>query len=357
MLDYQSFKKYLFKLDPEATHKIAEYVLRATKHSPICLDLIKRKNFIISDRLKTNLFGRDFPNPVGLAAGFDKNATMIESMPALGFGFIEIGTVTPKPQSGNKKPRLFRFPEQESLENAMGFNNDGMSAIQKRLSKVYPFALPIGVNIGKNKATPEEKTVEDYVNIIYGFKDVCDYLVINVSSPNTPGLRELQNEAFIKTLFSTVKHTLRPRSSQGSEQTSPILLKISPDMEASKAVDLCTTAIENGAAGIIATNTSVDYMLLPNAKEIGGISGKAIRDKSFHIFDAIAKELYGKTLLISVGGIDSGAAAYREIKAGASLVQVYTALIFHGPSVVRKVNEEILELLTKDGCHHISEAI
>jgi dihydroorotate dehydrogenase len=278
-------------------------------------------------------------------------------MPALGFGFIEIGTVTPKPQSGNKKPRLFRFPEEESLENAMGFNNDGMVAIQEKLSKVYPFDLPIGVNIGKNKTTPEEKAIEDYVNLIYGFKDMCDYLVINVSSPNTPGLRELQNEAFIKTLFSAVEQTLRPRSSRGSGQVLPILLKISPDMEASKAVDLCTTAVENGAAGIIATNTSVDYMLLPNAKEIGGISGKAIQDRSFHIFDAIAKGLYGKTLLISVGGIDSGAEAYRRIKAGASLVQVYTALIFHGPSVVRKVNEEILELLTKDGCHHISEAI
>jgi dihydroorotate dehydrogenase len=347
MFDYQTLKKYLFKLDPESSHKMAELGLRITKHLPICFNLMKRKNFIVSDRLKQNIFGRDFSNPVGLAAGFDKNGTMIEGMPALGFGFIEIGTVTPKPQAGNQKPRLFRFPEQESLENAMGFNNDGMAAIHERLSRVHPFILPIGINIGKNKTTPQEKAIEDYVDLIQGFNDVCDYVVINVSSPNTPGIRDLQNEAFIKTLLDTAKEITQ----------KPILLKISPDMEASKIVDLCTAAVENGAAGIIATNTSVDYTLLPNAKRIGGISGKAIQDKSFHVFDAIAKELYGKTLLISAGGIDSGSEAYRRIKAGASLVQIYTALIFSGPSVVRKMNEEILELLDKDGCRHISEAI
>jgi dihydroorotate dehydrogenase len=347
MLNYQSLRKYLFKLDPEATHKMVELGLRTAKHLPICFNLMKRKNLIVSYSLKQNIFGRDFPNPVGLAAGFDKNATMIEGMSALGFGFIEIGTVTPEPQPGNQKPRLFRFPEQESIENAMGFNNDGMPIIQERLHKIYPFDLPIGTNIGKNKATPQEKAIEDYVNLISGFRDVCDYVVINVSSPNTPGLRDLQNEVFIKTLLDTAKEITR----------KPILLKISPDMEASKAVDLCIIAVENGAAGIIATNTSVDYTLLPSPKRIGGISGRAIQNKSFHVFDAIAKELYGKTLLISAGGVDSGAEAYRRIKAGASLVQIYTALVFHGPSAVRKINEEILKLLDKDGCRHIREAI
>lgn len=347
MLKYQSLKKYLFKLDPELTHKMAELGLRIAKHLPICLNLMKKKNLIVSDRLKQNIFGRDFPNPVGLAAGFDKNATMIEGISALGFGFIEIGTVTPKPQSGNQKPRLFRFPEQESIENAMGFNNDGMPIIQERLRKIYPFDLPVGTNIGKNKATPQEKAIEDYVNLISGFRDVCDYVVINVSSPNTPGLRDLQNEVFITTLLNRAKEIA----------WKPILLKISPDLEVSKAVDLCIIAVENGAAGIVATNTSVDYTLLPSPKRIGGISGRAIQNKSFHVFDAIAKELYGKTLLLSAGGIDSGAEAYRRIKAGASLVQIYTALLFHGPSTVRKMNEEILKLLDKDGCRHIREAV
>jgi len=347
MFDYQALKKYLFKFDPEKTHKIAEYALRTVKHLPICFDLLKRKNFIINGRLKQNIFGRDFLNPVGLAAGFDKNGTMIETMPALGFGSVEVGTVTPEPQPGNEKPRLFRFPEQESLENSMGFNNDGMLIIQKRLHKVYPFTLPIGVNIGKNKTTPQEKAIEDYVDLIRGFKDVCDYLVINISSPNTPGLRDLQNEAFIRTIFSTAQQIT----------SKPILLKVSPDLEASQAVDLSIIAVQNGASGIIATNTSIDYTILTNAKQIGGLSGRAIQDKSFHIFNEIAKELYGKTLLISVGGIDSGAEAYKRIKAGASLVQIYTALIFHGPSLVRKINEEILELLSKDGFNHITEAV
>jgi dihydroorotate dehydrogenase len=347
MLDYHSLKKYLFKLDPESSHNIAEFALRTAKHLPFCLDLIKRKNFIINNRLEQNIFGRDFLNPVGIAAGFDKNATMIESIPALGFGFAEVGTVTPEPQSGNLKPRLFRFPEEESLENSMGFNNDGMLSIQKRLRKVYPFTLPIGVNIGKNRTTREDKAIGDYTNLINGFKDLCDYLVINISSPNTPGLRELQNEVFIKSLFSIAKEIT----------SKPILLKISPDIEASKAVNLCSAAVQNGASGIIATNTSVEYTLLPNAKKVGGISGRAIKVKSFHILDEIAKELYGKTLLIGVGGIDSGAEAYRRIKSGASLVQVYTALIFHGPSLVRKINEEMLDLLSKDGFRHISEAV
>ena len=347
MFDYQALKKYLFKIDPEKTHKIAEYAIRTVKHVPICFDFLKRKNFITNNRLKQNIFSMNFPNPVGLAAGFDKNGTMIEAMPTLGFGFVEVGTVTPKPQKGNLKPRLFRFPKEESLENSMGFNNDGMIAIQKRLRKLYPFTLPIGVNIGKNKTTPQETAIEDYLDLIHGFKDVCDYLVINISSPNTPGLRDLQNEAFIRTIFSTAQQIT----------SKPILLKISPDLEASQAVDLSIIAVQNGASGIIATNTSIDYTVLTNAKKIGGISGRAIQDKSFYIFNEIAKEIYGKTILISVGGIDSGSEAYRRIKSGASLVQAYTALIFHGPSLVRKMNEEILELLNKDGFNHISEAI
>src|SRR3989337_4194522 len=165
MFDYQALKKYLFKIDPKKTHKITEYALRTVKYLPICFHLLKRKNFIINYRLKQNIFGRDFLNPVGLAAGFDKNGTMIETMPALGFGSVEVGTVTPEPQPGNQKPRLLRFPEQESLENSMGFNNDGMLTIQGRLRKVYPFTLPIGVNIGKNKTTPQEKAIDDYVEI------------------------------------------------------------------------------------------------------------------------------------------------------------------------------------------------
>src|SRR3972149_4190463 len=188
MFDYQTLKEYLFKLDPEKTHKIAEYAIRTVKHVPICFDFLKRKNFITNNRLKQNIFSMNFPNPVGRAAGFDKNGTMIEAMPTLGFGFVEVGTVTPKPQKGNLKPRLFRFPKEESLENSMGFNNDGMIAIQKRLRKLYPFTLPIGVNIGKNKTTPQGTATEEYLERIHAVKVVHLELLILSLSPNTPGL-------------------------------------------------------------------------------------------------------------------------------------------------------------------------
>lgn len=347
MFDYKILKKFLFQLEPETAHNFVARLLSGAKYCPACFQPIKRKNFILDDRLKQNYFGREFMNPVGMAAGFDKNATMVQAMPALGFGFTEIGTVTPKPQPGNPKPRLFRYPEQESLQNAMGFNNEGMAVVQKRIRDVYPFYTPIGINIGKNKVTPQEKAMDDYIQLIQGFKDLCDYLVINISSPNTPGLRDLQNEEFVQKLFTVAK-----------EMTSkPVLLKIAPDMEIEKGIGICEIAIQNGAAGIIATNTHVDYTLLPNPKPIGGISGKAIREKSFRFFDEIAKELFGKTLLISVGGIDSGEEAYKRIKAGASLVQVYTGLIFQGPSLVRRINQEILEQLKRDGFQHIREAI
>lgn len=277
----------------------------------------------------------------------DKDGAIVKGMASFGFGFLEVGTVTPLPQEGNPKPRIFRFPEEESVQNAMGFNNEGMHEVHKRLAKAYPASVPIGVNIGKNKATPQETALKDYEQLIDTFKDVSDYLVINISSPNTPGLRDLQNERFVAELFGSARHIT----------SKPVLLKISPDMDLTAAVHMCTTAVECGASGIIATNTSVDYSLLPNAKSFGGISGKALREKSFAVLDAVAEELFGKTLLVNVGGIDSGVEAYRRIKAGASLVQLYTALIFHGPSLVRRINLELLELMEKDGVRHIKDAI
>lgn len=266
---------------------------------------------------------------------------------ALGFGFSEIGTVTPKPQSGNPKPRLFRYPTFESIQNAFGFNNDGMYKIQKRVKKFFPFATPIGVNIGKNKVTPENEALKDYENLIQGFKNLCNYMVINISSPNTPGLRDLQNEEFIKALFSMAKDIT----------DTPILLKIAPDMDISQAVDLASLAVEAGADGIIATNTTVDYSLIPNSRDFGGISGKVLKDKSFKIFKGVAKELFGKTVLISVGGIDSVQEAYKRLKAGASLIQVYSSLIFKGPSLIKNINEGILRLMEKDGFKDIKDVI
>ena len=347
MFTYNSLKRILFKFDPETAHNIAEYSLRVLGKCKIAKSYMQKKNYITDPKLSQKVFGVTFANPVGLAAGFDKNATMIKAMQSLGFGFTEIGTMTPKPQDGNPKPRMFRYPEEKSVQNAMGFNNKGAHKVLKNLKKVYPFDIPIGANIGKNKTTPEEFALSDYKSLIKKFEASSDYLVINISSPNTPNLRDLQNEKFITELFTMAK----------SLTDKPILLKIAPDMEVDMAINLCNSAINAGAAGIIATNTTIDYSLVPNCQNFGGLSGACLTQKSGSLFKEIAKELFGKTILISVGGISTGKEAYERIKNGATLVQSYSALIFEGPSMVRKINEEILELMAKDGYSNISEAI
>jgi dihydroorotate dehydrogenase len=268
-------------------------------------------------------------------------------MPTLGFGFTEIGTVTPKPQDGNPKPRLFRLADEQSIQNAMGFNNLGSDYMLRRLNKLYFMDYPIGINIGKNKLTAEDDALEDYRILLDKFKEYGDYVVINISSPNTVGLRDLQNETFIQALFELAKDIT----------TKPIFLKIAPDMTPSDAIDISKVAIKYGASGIIATNTTIDYSLTPNAKDFGGISGALLTKKSYELFRELGKELHDKTILISVGGIDSAEEAYKRVKAGASLVQVYSMLIYKGPNLIKEINEGLVELLQKDGYKHISEAI
>jgi dihydroorotate dehydrogenase len=347
MLNYDAIKPYLFKFQPENAHHIAEFVLRLPNISQLPFNSFLESHFINDPILNQELFGRTFLNPVGLGAGFDKNATMIRGIQTLGFGYTEIGTVTPKPQPGNPKPRMFRHVEEKTIQNAMGFNNDGAFKVVQRLKERYPFSTPIGINIGKNKITPESEAISDYTHLIKAFNGLGDYFVINISSPNTPGLRDLQNEAFITELFKEAK----------ALTDMPILLKIAPDMTKEDAVALTTLAVEKGADGIIATNTTIDYSLVKNPKDIGGLSGAVLKEKSFEIFEAIAKELYGKTTLISVGGIDSAEEAYRRIKAGASLVQVYSAMIFGGPDLIMNINKGLIELLKADGYNNITEAI
>jgi len=346
-MDYQTIKKVLFRLDPETAHHIAETAFELAGFFPPLLKALQKRYLVEDERLTQRLFDKEFKNPLGLAAGFDKNATMVPTLHALGFGHVEVGTVTPRPQEGNPKPRLFRYPKYEALQNAMGFNNEGAEVVKARLKRIYPAPFPIGVNIGKNKTTPQTKALDDYRFLIEAFKDLADYLVINISSPNTPGLRDLQNESFIQELFTMAR-----------ERTdTPILLKIAPDMTLDQAVALAKTAVEAGAGGIIATNTSIDYTLLRGAKDFGGISGKPIADKSFAIFQAVAKELFGQTILISAGGIDSAQEAYRRIRAGANLVQLYTAFIYGGPALLRDINLGLLQLLQKDGFTHINQAV
>ena len=347
MINYESIKPLLFKLQPENAHHVAECVLRLPNICQIPFNSFLESHFVTDASLTQKLFGRTFYNPVGLGAGFDKNATMIRGIQLLGFGFTEIGTVTPKPQAGNPKPRMFRHIEEESIQNAMGFNNDGAYKVVKRLKKRYPFTTPIGINIGKNKITAEKEAINDYTHLIKAFNGLGDYFVINISSPNTPGLRDLQNEEFITKLFAEAK----------ALTDMPILLKIAPDMSEEDAVALTKLAVEKGADGIIATNTTIDYSLVKHPKEIGGLSGAVLKEKSFKIFEAIAKELYGKTTLISVGGIDSAEEAYKRIKAGASLVQILSGIVFHGPDMIMNINNRLIELLRADGYTNITQAI
>ena len=345
---YKNIRKLIFKLEPETAHFLSEKFMKFMNFSPVCRIIWSQYNSVSHFGLHQTIFNEKFKNPIGLGAGFDKNGKMINEIESLGFGFTEIGTITPKPQDGNPKPRLFRHIQEETIQNAMGFNNLGSEKILENIEKKTPFTYPVGINIGKNKTTSEENAILDYLNLIEKFEKFATYLVINISSPNTPNLRDLQNEKFISELFTKAK-----------EKTSkPILLKIAPDMSLENAVSLSKLAVENGASGIIATNTTIDYSKISNPQSFGGgLSGKVLKEQSFKIFEAVAKELYGKTTLISVGGIDSPEDVYLRLRAGASLVQVYSALIFQGSSLIRNLNNGLLRLMKRDGFTQIQDII
>ena len=346
-MNYDTLKKIFFLFDPETAHKIAEFGLRTLYATPGGLEALAKFGVYKDEILTQNIWNLSFDNPVGIAGGFDKNATMIAPLAALGFGHIDFGTFTPRPQSGNEKPRLFRLVSEQSIQNAMGFNNEGADVIEHRVRKIYPFKIPIAANIGKNKATPNEDALSDYEALGRKFNGLCDFFIINVSSPNTPNLRALQENSFISELIGAMKKITN----------RPLVLKLAPDMSADQAIALCECAVQSGASGIIINNTSVDYSLSPNAKDFGGLSGRLITEKSRKLFAQVARELFGRTILISCGGIDSAQEAYERIKSGASLVQIFTAFIFKGPFVAKSINEGLAELLRADGFKNISEAV
>ncbi len=346
-MNYDTLKKIFFRFDPETAHKIAEFGLRALYATPGGLEALAKFGVYKDEILTQKIWNLSFDNPVGIAGGFDKNATMIAPLAALGFGHIDFGTFTPRPQSGNEKPRLFRLVSEQSIQNAMGFNNEGADIIERRVRKIYPFVIPIAANIGKNKATPNEDALGDYETLGRKFNGLCDFFIINVSSPNTPNLRTLQENSFISELIGAMKKITN----------RPLVLKLAPDMSADQAIALCECAVQSGASGIIINNTSVDYSLSPNARDFGGLSGRLITEKSRELFAQVARELFGRTVLISCGGIDSAQETYERIKSGASLVQIFTAFIFKGPFVAKSINEGLAELLRADGFKNISEAV
>ena len=344
---YKTLRNLLFKLDAESAHKLAETFLSHIAPKPLIQDLMVRNFCHHDEALANQICGLRFQNPIGMGAGFDKNATMIKGLATLGFGFLELGTITKRPQKGNPKPRLFRHIEEESIQNAMGFNNDGAKKIASRLKQNYPFALPLGVNLGKNKDIEQSDALKDYEGVLEEFLGLGDYFIFNLSSPNTPNLRDLQNESFVDELFCMAR----------SHTDKPLFLKISPDMAVDSMLGVCEKAIAKGASGIIATNTTIDYSLLKAPKDIGGISGRALAGKSLEVFKILAQSFFKKTTLISVGGIHNATQAYERIRLGASLLQVYSALIFEGPALCKQINSELAELIKRDGFENISEVI
>ena len=334
----------LFLFDPEFIHHTIFRMIKIASFIPFKLKSWRFFYSIKNDKLKRELFGITFQNPVGLAAGFDKDAKLYDELASFGFGFVEIGTVTPLPQNGNPKPRLFRLPQDESLINRMGFNNSGVDAVVERLKKRKTSVI-IGGNIGKNKTTPNEVAYKDYETCFNKLFDYVDYFVVNVSSPNTPGLRELQDKKPLAKILNGLQSL-----NNDKKQRKPILLKIAPDLSESQLDEIVNIINETKLDGVIASNTTIDRSNLKSDVNFvnnignGGLSGKAITNKSTKIIKYLAEKSKGKFVIIGVGGIHCEKDAIEKIKAGASLVQIYTGFVYQGPSIVKKINKALLKL-------------
>lgn len=329
-------KPLLFLLAPEGAHHLAVSVFRLVLHIPGLGFLMRR--IYRAPQKKCEVFGLTFNNPVGLAAGFDKDGKYFRQMAALGFGFIEIGTVTPRPQPGNPQPRLFRLPKDRALINRMGFNNEGVDALVARLQAHKSTGIIIGGNIGKNKDTPNEQAAGDYVTCFEKLFDYVDYFVVNVSSPNTPGLRALQDKEPLTALLQELQSHNRQRP-----QPKPLLLKIAPDLGNEQLDDIIAIAAETQLAGVIATNTTIGREgLNTSPAEIttigaGGLSGAPLRQRATEVIRYLHQKSGGKLTIIGVGGIFDANDAREKMDAGASLVQVYTGLIYEGPGIVSRI--------------------
>lgn len=334
-------KPFLFLFQPEKAHYLVADGLKFLMKIPGIKSLFTAIYAVKNPKLARTVFGIKFPNPVGLAAGFDKNALLIDEFAALGFGFIEIGTVTPKPQEGNPKPRLFRLVDDEAIINRMGFNNDGLEVIKERL-KQRKSSVIVGGNLGKNKITPNEEADEDYKKGFEALFEVVDYFVVNVSSPNTPNLRALQEKEPLKKLLSTLQdlNALKPIQ-------KPILLKIAPDLSNDQLDDVIEIVLETKLAGVIATNTTLSREGLKSSKQLteqaGGLSGKPLKNRSTEVISYLHKQSNGKFPIIGVGGIYSAEDALEKLAAGASLVQVYSGFIYEGPSLIKEINQALLK--------------
>ncbi|WP_460274030.1 quinone-dependent dihydroorotate dehydrogenase [Celeribacter sp. ULVN23_4] len=338
----------LRRLDPETSHKLALTALRA--------GLAPLPGPVTSSRLETTFAGMKMPNPVGLAAGFDKNAEAIPQLSRAGFGFIELGAATPRPQPGNPKPRLFRLTEDKAVINRFGFNNDGMEEITNRLARCrhshHRTEIPVGLNLGANKDSDDRAA--DFAKVLSHCGNFIDFATVNVSSPNTEKLRDLQGPEALEALLAGVMDARKALS-----HNVAVLLKIAPDLDRTELSEIAEVARKSGIDGVIATNTTLsrDGLKSSHKTEAGGLSGRPLFEKSTRVLAQLSRDLGGDVPLIGVGGISSALDAYTKIRAGASLVQVYSAMVYHGLSLAPRIARGLDELLKKDGFDNVSEAV
>ena len=338
---YALARPFLFCLDAERAHDLALKSIEAAYRAGL--------NPLLAQRpapLPTRVFGIDFPNPVGLAAGLDKNGAYIDALAALGFGFIEIGTTTPRAQPGNPKPRMFRLPEYEAIINRLGFNNGGVDALMRNVEKSR-FNGVLGINIGKNKDTPNERAVDDYLHCLTRVYARASYITVNISSPNTQGLRDLQEEESLRRFIGTLRERQEQLAAQHGAR-KPMLLKIAPDLTETELDAIAEVLLAARIDGLICTNTTIDRSAIastPHAQEAGGLSGRPLFDKATAVLRGMARRLGGAIPLIGVGGILRGADAAAKIDAGASLVQFYSGMVYRGPALI---NESVEAIRTRD---------
>ena len=330
----------LFKMEPEQAHDRGRTALMAMGSMPMLCSMVRRYNQVREDK-PVELFGLEFPNRVGLAAGMDKDGEFARATEALGFGFTEVGTVTPQAQPGNPRPRLFRYPDKGALINRMGFNNKGAEAMLSSLTKTYPKGkrgIPVGVNIGKAKATPLDNAVDDYLSCFRTLADQADYFTVNISSPNTQGLRDLQSATYLRELLGALQQENQGYAKKLGYKPHPLLLKIAPDLSFRQIDEIVEVLLDLDYSGIISTNTTIARPAGFPTQETGGLSGgDYLRKRSNEIINYIHRSTEGKLPIIGVGGIDSAEAAGEKIDAGASLVQIYTGWVYRGPFFAREL--------------------
>ncbi|WP_394173235.1 quinone-dependent dihydroorotate dehydrogenase [Thalassotalea litorea] len=337
---YSIARKFLFKLDAEQAHDVAINMFK----SPAANALKGLYGAKVADK-PVSVMGIEFPNPVGLAAGLDKNGECIRGFSALGFGFVEVGTVTPRPQPGNDKPRIFRIPQADAIINRMGFNNHGVDYLvdQVRKAKQAGFDGVLGINIGKNKDTEEENAKDDYIHCMRKVYEHADYITVNISSPNTPGLRALQYGDALNELLAALK-VEQAQLAETHGKYIPLAVKIAPDLDEQEVQGIADCLLSNDIDAVIATNTTLSregVEQLAHGDEMGGLSGVPVQEKSLQVIKLLADRLDGKMPIIGVGGINSAAAAKAKLAAGASLVQVYTGFIYEGPDLIKRIVDEL----------------